>query len=123
MDRATTDYVASFDQARDRAAENLQGILDAAPADVIEEAVHGTSKAKQEAAAKGAGAFPDVSQKDRTKLYMTLMIILGVLTAAAIVGAAWALDAGKDSAAFFTFAGVAVGGLVGIIVPSPVSKS
>lgn len=51
------------------------------------------------------------------------MAILGVLTAAAIAGGAWALDMGKDSAAFFTFAGVAVGGLVGLVAPSPFSKS
>jgi predicted phage tail protein len=66
--------------------------------------------------------FPGVSDHDRMDLYKTILWMLAVLCVIALVGGAVALVAGKESAAFFTFAGLALGGITGILVPSPTSS-
>ena len=66
--------------------------------------------------------FPGVNDHDRMALYTTILWMLAVLCVIALVGGAVALVAGKESAAFFTFAGLALGGITGILVPSPTSS-
>jgi hypothetical protein len=46
---------------------------------------------------------------------------LALLSLVALVGGLIAIIRGVDSAAFFTFAGLALGGLTGLLAPSPAS--
>lgn len=102
----------------------LGAILQDVNPSAIKLAVEQAPSPVQRAALEGGRvAFPDVSPADRRMLYLTVILILGVLAAGSLIGAAIALGAGKESAAFFTFSGLALGGITGLFIPSPAGKT
>ena len=102
-------------------ADQLQKQLDSAAPEVIQKAVATAAHATRETLAKAAPPFDSLPPRDRTKLYLTLIYTLAILAAGALIGGAIALVNGVDSAAFFTFAGLALGGLTGLFATSPTS--
>ena len=64
-------------------------------------------------------AFEGVDRKERGRLYRMILWMLFILALAGLVLGGAAIQQDKDSAAFFTFAGLALGGLTGILVPTP----
>ncbi len=102
----------------------LEAMLhDANPSAVKLAVSHAPNQVQRAALEGGRGAFPDVSPADRRMLYLTVILILGFLAAGSLVGAAIALGTEKESAAFFTFSGLALGGITGLFIPSPASKT
>lgn len=102
------------------AADELKKQINEAGPLVAATAVERSSAETKAAVTKLAiEAFP---AKDRKLLYLTLMWILAGLAAAGIAGGAVALINKVDSAAFFTFAGIALGGLTALFATSPTSK-
>lgn len=87
----------------------------ASPADQQEMLRQALDAASREAATGAIAAFAGVTKTDRAKLYGTVIWLLCALAAIALGCAAWALSVDKDSAAFFTFAGLALGGVTGIL--------
>lgn len=102
-------------------ADQLQKQLDSATPEVIQKAVASSAHATRETLAKAA-PFDSLPPRDRTKLYLTMIYVLAILAAGALIGGALALDNNVDSAAFFTFAGLALGGLTGLFAASPTSR-
>lgn len=102
-------------------ADQLQKQLDSAAPEVLAKAVATSAHATREALSKAA-PFDSLPARDRTKLYLTLVYILAILAAGGLIGGAIALMNGVDSAAFFTFAGLALGGLTGLFATSPTSR-
>jgi hypothetical protein len=114
------DGVSNFDRLTSASQqEYLKGILSIAAPDAITGAVRKSDIDRQRAAAKGA--FDSVPQRDRKILYLAVICVLAVLAASALVAAGMALASGRESAAFFTFAGLALGGITGLVAPSPTS--
>ena len=110
--------LTSAEQAQ---ADQLQTDLDSKPPHVVARALGNASQTTRDAAARSI-AFEGVPQKDRTRLYLTLMYMLAILAAGGLVGGAVALLNKVDSAAFFTFAGIALGGLTALFASSPSGK-
>lgn len=67
--------------------------------------------------------FDGVTAKQRFQLYLVILGVLGALALAGLILGTSALLNGKESAAYFTFAGLALGGITGILVPAPGSGS
>jgi hypothetical protein len=119
--------VQSFDAFRDEfsgsdsdgQADVLQQLLPIAKTGAVGKALNSApADVKAEAA---AGIFAGASPRDRKQLYLTVIVTLALLSLVALVGGMIAIIRGVDSAAFFTLAGLALGGLTGLLAPSPAS--
>jgi hypothetical protein len=100
----------------------LEHVLDNVDPATVTAAVQSASPTVK-AAARAGTAFSNVPAADRKSLYLTVIILLAGLAALALIGGAISVMTGKESTGFFTFAGLALGGLTGLFVPSPTSNS
>ncbi len=97
----------------------LQGMMTTSNPDALQRATVAAAAASPSAQRALLAAFPGVGAKERGTLYRTILWMLAILAFAGLVGGAMALLVNKESAAFFTFAGLALGGITGILVPGP----
>jgi len=101
-------------------ADVLGALLLAAKPQALRHAIEASSPQVKQAV---ANVFAGLSSKDRKGLYLAVIWILAGLAALALTGAMIAIVRKAESAAFFGFAGLALGGLTGILAPSPTSGS
>jgi hypothetical protein len=97
----------------------LQGMMATSDPGALQRATAAASAASADTQRALLAAFPGVGAKERGRLYRTMLWMLGILAFSGLVGGAIALVTNKESAAFFTFAGLALGGITGILVPAP----
>ena len=103
--------------------DTLREMISTAGTETFKSAVAKSSADTQKVAVEaGGGSLADLPSRDRKVLYVTVIYVLAILSAGALLGAGWALSKGKDGAAFFTFAGLALGGITGLFIPSPTGK-
>jgi hypothetical protein len=124
----TPDAMEAAAHFRRQDATTQAGMLGAILEDIdptaLKLAVQQAPSLAQKAAVEGGGMpFGDVSAADRKTLYLTVIIILAALAGGALVGAAIAIANDAESAAFFTFAGLALGGITGLFIPSPTARN
>lgn len=110
-------FLAGFDGSR---ADALVGVMRVAGAEDVKAALKKAPDEVQRAADDfSREAFPGVPPKYRAQLYRTVILSLVMLAAGSLVGGGIALMNNAESAAFFTFAGLALGGITGLLAPSP----
>ena len=100
-------------------AETLEEMTQA---EVATAAAHTGDETRRQVVEAFGGRFADVPAQDRRSLYLTVIWMLGALAVIALGGATAALLGGEESAAFFTFAGLALGGLTGLLAQSPLQE-
>jgi len=119
MDQAT--YQQRVNDFSNATATDQDALLKAALVTADPQKVKDALATPEVKANVGPVYFPGVSDTDRMRLYRTILWMLAVLSLVGLIGGGVALVASKESAAFFTFAGLALGGITGILVPSPTS--
>lgn len=117
MTERSEEIVHSFsDLMRDAEPGDAAAMLNRA---VARMQPHDAAAVTKEVADTQSRTFDGVTSKQRFQLYLVVLGLLGLLALAGLIFGTSALLNGKESAAYFTFAGLALGGITGILVPAP----